>query len=173
VIAYKFLGSDCTGRFSGFAWPLPVREAPGVWVEAAPSRCASGVHACRVSDLPFWIDATLWRIELAGPVVEAERKIVAPRGRLLERLASWDSAAMRGFGFACSDRVARFAAAVPRLEAYVTDVRTFAETGKAGVAGFVAARTAEMAGGTAAYDAERAAQTRWLADRLGIEYRGL
>jgi hypothetical protein len=172
VIAYKFLGSDCTSRFSGFAWPLPSDSSPGAWVEAVPSRCASGVHACRVSDLPFWIDASLWRIELAGPVVEAQRKIVARRGRLLERLASWDGTAMRDFGVACLERVAPNAR-TPGLEAYVADVETFADTGKAGVAGFVAARVAELARGGEAYDAERAAQVRWLADRLGIEHRAL
>ena len=168
MIAYKFLGSDCTGRFSGFAWPLPSGGSPGAWVEAAPARCASGVHACRVSDLPFWIDASLWRIELAGPVAEAQRKIVAPRGRLLERLADWDGAAMRDFGAACLERTAPLTGSTPGLDAYVADVKTFADSGKAGVAGFVAARVAEFVGGGDAYDAERVAQARWLADRLGL-----
>ena len=173
MIAHKCLGSDCTGRFSGFAWPLPSGGAPGAWVEAVPSRCASGVHACRVADLPFWIDASLWRIELTGQVGTAERKLVAPRGRLVERIEAWDAVAMREFGSACLARVSPLADRSPELAPYVADVRTFAETGKAGVAGFVAARTAEMAGGVAGYDAEREAQARWLADRLGLEYRDL
>lgn len=169
MIAYKFLGSDCTGRFSGFAWPLPDGGSPGEWVEAPPSRCASGVHACRVRDLPFWVDATLWRIELAGPLEEASRKVVAGRGRLLERIDAWDTAAMKGFGLACAERVAPLGGRSTELEAYANDTAIFAESGKAGLAGFVAARAAEVAGGVDEYEAERTAQVQWLADRLGLD----
>ena len=168
MIAHKFLGSDCTGRFSGFAWPLPARGSPGAWVDAVPSKCASGIHACRVQDLPFWIDATLWRVELSGPLVEAHCKIVAGRGRLLDQVEGWNAEAMRDFGLACVERVAHLAGRSAELEANVKDTLTFAETGKASVAGFVAARSAELAGGAEAYDAERAAQSSWLADRLGL-----
>jgi len=169
VIAYKFLGSDCTGRFSGFAWPLPAGDSVGAWVEAEPSACASGVHACRVADLPFWIDAELWRIELAGPFLEAERKIVARRGRLLGRLNGWDADAMRDFGLACAARVAPLAVGSAAVQGYVADTATFARAGSASVAGFVAARAAEVAGGADAYDAERSEQVRWLANRLGLD----
>lgn len=117
MIAYKFLGSDCTGRFSGFAWPLPDGGSPGEWVESPLSRCASGVHACRVRDLPFWVDATLWRIELAGTLEEASRKVVASRGRLLKRIEAWDAGAMRDFGLACVERVAPLAGRSPGLQA--------------------------------------------------------
>ena len=168
MIAYKFLGSDCTGRFSGFAWPLPDGGSSGAWVGAPPSRCASGVHACRVRDLPFWIDATLWRIELAGPVEEASRKVVAGRGRLLEPIDAWDADVMRDFGLACAERIAPLAGGSAALQGYATDAVTFAETGKGGVAGFVAARAAELAGGVDEYEAERTAQVAWLAEQLSL-----
>ena len=63
ALAYKFLGPDRVGRFSGFRWP----EA-GQWVKAAvdPALCRSGIHACRTEDLPWWLDQELWLIELQG-----------------------------------------------------------------------------------------------------------
>jgi hypothetical protein len=92
VIAYKFLASGRTGPFTGFVWP------EGDWVEAPSSREGAGVHACRTSDLPFWIDDELWRVELSGPVVERETQIEARRGRLAGRVESWDARAIAEFG---------------------------------------------------------------------------
>ena len=65
MIGYKFLGTGGVAPFSSFAWPT---GSPGPWVEAEPHMCASGIHACRAGDLPFWINAELWEIELDGAV---------------------------------------------------------------------------------------------------------
>jgi hypothetical protein len=56
VIAYKFLRAGRVGPFSGVAWP-----APGTWLHAAGGgrACDRRVHACRLRDLPEWIDAAL------------------------------------------------------------------------------------------------------------------
>lgn len=51
------------------------------------------MHACRVEDLPDWIGAELWRVELDGDVAVDCGKLVADRGRLLERVAAWDAGA--------------------------------------------------------------------------------
>ena len=59
--AFKFLTADGSGVFSGFAWPLP-DGAPGAWVESEVDPCRSGIHACRPSDLPYWLAD-------AGPVL--------------------------------------------------------------------------------------------------------
>jgi hypothetical protein len=59
VIAYKFLRPDGTGVFTRFAWPLPADGRPGAWVEAPVVSCRSGLHACRVSDLPLWLGREL------------------------------------------------------------------------------------------------------------------
>src|SRR5207253_4772684 len=81
VIAYKFLQAGAVGPFTGFRWPV------GEWVEAAGvDPCLQGVHACRVRHLPFWLGRELWEIELAGAVVEQDRKLVAERGRLTQRI---------------------------------------------------------------------------------------
>ena len=168
MIAYKFLGSNGAARFSGFTWPLPGGGRPGHWVEAMPSVCATGIHACREADLPYWIDAELWLIELDGDVVEGSRKVVAERGRLVGRIEAWNAGAMHGFGLACAERADALAGSSAELRAYAADAVVFAETRKAGVVGFITARLAELVGGVSGYEAERATQARWLAERLGL-----
>src|SRR5206468_5119819 len=75
VIAYKFLAPGSVGPFTGYRWE------PGRWVEVhALDPCRRGIHACRVRDLPIWLDAELWEIELDGGIVEQDRKVVAGRG---------------------------------------------------------------------------------------------
>ena len=65
MIAYKFLRSGRIGPFSAFRWP-----EPGVWVHAQRDlvACQRGIHACRPSDLPWWLADELWEIELDGDV---------------------------------------------------------------------------------------------------------
>ena len=168
MIAYKFLGTGGTARFSGFTWPLPGGGHCGEWVDARPSVCATGIHACRTADLPYWIDAELWRIELDGDIVEGTRKVVAVRGRLVGRVEAWDTDAMHGFGRACAARADTLAGSLPALRAYADDTALFAQAGKPAVAGFVAARLAELAGGIERYESERDAQVRWLAEHLEL-----
>lgn len=112
MLAYKFLANGGTGRFSGFEWPAPVDGEPGAWVSAEGSIavCVSGVHACRVADLPDWIDDELWTIELSGEIREESSMVVGERGRLLQRVDGWDEQAAADFADACAWR-ARDAAA--------------------------------------------------------------
>jgi hypothetical protein len=95
VIAWKFLKAGAVGPFTGFRW------TPGAWVEAIDSREGLGVHACRVSDLAFWIGDELWRVELQGQVRERATQIEATRGRLLDRVAGWDAESRAEFGVHC------------------------------------------------------------------------
>jgi hypothetical protein len=67
--------------------------------------CVTGVHACRIADLPYWLDEELWEIELAGAVERGGKKLVAARGRLLRRIGAWDDAAMSDFAHGCRERV--------------------------------------------------------------------
>jgi hypothetical protein len=62
------------------------------------------VHACRAQDLPEWMDAELWRVELDGDVRVDCGKLVADRGRLVERIAAWDATLMAAFAEACTLR---------------------------------------------------------------------
>ena len=61
MIAYKFLALGAVGRFSGFVWPRPdTRHYQWVTTDRV-ELCNSGIHACRLQDLPFWLDDELWQ----------------------------------------------------------------------------------------------------------------
>lgn len=101
MIAYKFLRAGRVGRFSGVWWP-----APGEWLQGGGGEraCEPRVHACRLEDLPEWMDQELWRVELDGRVAVDCGKLVADRGRLVERIEAWDAAFMAEFAQACALR---------------------------------------------------------------------
>lgn len=164
MIAYKFLTSGGVGRFTGFHWTADT------WIEAGGADpCRAGIHACRVRDLPIWLDDELWEIELGGDVVEGDRKIVATRGRLTKSIETWTPDLAREFGRFCVKRTRERVGFIPFLSGFVADVDRFVAQNRIPIAGFAAARAAELRDGPAAYEAERAAQASWLADRLGLE----
>ena len=168
MIAYKFLRRDGTGVFTRHAWPLPAGTRPGGWVEAPVDPCRSGIHACRLGDLPLWLGSELYEIELGGDIVEERTKVVASRGRLLRRIDAWDEALGRAFMDDCAARaLAMVRAAAPALDRWRADVAPQPGEGPA-MLGFVAARVAEEGAGPAAYRSERARQVAWLAARLGL-----
>jgi hypothetical protein len=106
VIAYKFLCAGGVGPFSRYAWPLPRPDRPGAWVSASATTelCQTAVHACRVRDLPWWLQDELWETELDGPIAAGRHKIMAPRARLLRRIDTWDAACAQRFADACAMR---------------------------------------------------------------------
>jgi hypothetical protein len=164
LIAYKFLATGAIGRFTGFQW-----EA-GRWIDAeAADPCRAGIHVCRVRDLPIWLDDELWQIELDGEVIECERKLVAPRGRLTQRVEPWAPDVAREFGRDCARRTRERVGFLPSLSGFVADVDRFVSQNRIAIAGFAAARAAELRDGAAAYEGERLAQATWLAERLGLE----
>jgi hypothetical protein len=164
VIAYKFLRDDGTGVFTRFAWPLPDGGGPGEWVQAPILTCHSGIHACRVSDLPLWLGRELYEIELADPIVEERTKVVASRGRLVRRIGAWNDDTRAAYARDCADRAHAYAAGMPDWEMAVEPA---AAGGPASI-GFIAARIAEARDGLEAYRAERARQVAWLAQRLDL-----
>jgi len=101
MIAYKFLRSGRIGPFSAFQWP-----EVGVWVRAPRdlAACKRGIHACRVSDLPWWLADELWEIELDGDVQPDEHKIIAPAGRLRSQIEAWTPACAQEYADACAWR---------------------------------------------------------------------
>lgn len=168
MIAYKFLRPDGTSIFAGFRWPLP-DGGPGPWVEAKLDPCRSGIHACRLGDLPLWVGRALYEVELDGDIVEERTKVVASRGRLLRRIEAWDDDLRETYTRMCADRGHELARGVsPPLEDWDAVVEPSFPEGPA-LLGFVAARIAEELGGVDAYHAERARQSEWLAERLGLE----
>ena len=163
MIAYKFLRRDGIGVFSRFAWP-----PPGEWVEAPVVPCRSGIHACRVADLPLWLGRELYEVELAGEIVEERTKVVASRARLVRRLDAWDDALRDAYTRDCADRAHELTrAADPPMTEWEAVIEPSIPEGPA-LLGFVAARIAEARDGVAAYHAERARQVEWLVERLAL-----
>ena len=167
MIAYKFLRPDGTSVFTGFRWTVPV-AGPGPWVEAPVTSCRSGVHACRVSDLPLWVGRVLYEIELGGEIVEQPTKVVASRARLTRRVEAWDDDVRDAYTRMCADRAHELArGASPRLDDWDAVIEPSIPEGPA-LLGFVAARIGEEIAGPAAYQAERARQAEWLMERLKL-----
>lgn len=178
MLAYKFLSRGAVGPFSGFRWPTPAAGGPGAWVAAAREGPGYGIHACRPSDLPYWIDEELWVAELVGEVQETEHQLVAARGRLVEAVERWPELA-RAFADDCAARLrARVRGALAaggvapdvaeQLRGYAADAEGCAAGGQPAAAAYVAARASGiLAGGPAGAAAERLRQAEWLGGRLG------
>ena len=168
MIAYKFLRRDGSGPFTRHPWPLPADGTFGAWVEAPVVPCRSGIHACRLADLPLWLGRELYEVELDGEIVEERTKVVAPRARLLRRIDAWDDATRDAYTRDCADRahtLVREAGA--QLANWEAVVEPSTAEGPA-LLGFIAARIAEERDGIDAYHAERARQVAWLTTRLGL-----
>ena len=193
MIAYKFLAAGGVAPFTGFRW-LPAGE----WVSAAPERAELWIHACRVRDLPHWLDEELWRIELEEPVREDRYQVASPRGRLLARVEAWDGRMASAYAEACAGHARELA--VPhlapalrdalagaadlegiasavsragpgvRIAALVADAaRNALHVGPATTSYIAAVLGSSLGGGLAAFEAERAWQAHWLSERLGLE----
>jgi hypothetical protein len=190
MIAFKFLGAGAVAPYTEFRWPIG-----GEWVNAPVDRAGVWIHACRLGDLPYWIDEELWRIELEVPVREARYQIASPHGRLLGRIAGWNPPLARKFAEACAWRARDVA--LPRLPAhmrdaiagsadlgaiaagagaagslpaaYLSDTAKYARRGLPAMTSYIAAVLASsLGGGLDAFEAERAWQARWLAQQLGL-----
>ena len=168
MIAHKFLRPDGTGVFTGFSWPLP-NGGPGEWVQADVAPCRSGIHACRPEHLPLWAGHVLYEVELDGEIVEERTKVVASRARLIRRIETWDDDMRARYTRMCADRAHELAqGASPPLAQWEAAIEPAVPEGPA-VLGFVAARIAEAISGPGAYHVERARQTDWLVEQLGLE----
>jgi hypothetical protein len=101
MIAYKFLQAGRVGPFSKFAWP-----EPGARVSAGSETdpCRRGIHACRTSDLPWWLADELWEIELDGEPQIDGHKLLAPAGALRSQIDGWTPACAQDYGEACAWR---------------------------------------------------------------------
>jgi hypothetical protein len=167
MIGYKFLGVDGRSVFTGYRWPLP-DAVPGPWVDAPVDPCRRGIHACRESDLPFWMGHALYEIELNGDVTVQPTKVVAPRGRLLRRVEEWDGGVRDAYTRSCADRAhGVVSSASPRLADWDAVVEPSVPEGPA-LLGFIAARISEEAFGPHGYRVERARQAEWLVEHLHL-----
>ena len=98
--AWKFLDTGRIAPFGGHTWPAPGGNGPGAWMRF-PGR---EIFACRLDDLPWWIAAEMWEVELEAPVRALETQVAAAAGRLLRRVGGWDAPTLRAYGAACAER---------------------------------------------------------------------
>jgi hypothetical protein len=105
--AYKFFRPERVAPFSDHVWP------EDGWVEAAGplEACRNGVHACHAQHLPYWLMDELWEVELEEEVTESDLKVVARRGRLVQRIDAWDENARAAFAEQCVRHTAAYAIA--------------------------------------------------------------
>ena len=164
MIAYKFLRSGRTGPFSAFQWP-----EPGVWVRAGGNvdACKRGIHACRRGDLPWWLADELWEIELDGDVQADEHKIIAPSGRLRSQIEGWTPACAQEYAEACAWRARERALQALSRAGHRREAHQLASCATLDDV-VVAAHAAMRLDGPAGYAAERAWQSHWLVERLGL-----
>jgi hypothetical protein len=183
--AYKFTRTGGIAPFSRFSWPRPDGDRPGDWVDAVVAvPCRAGIHACRPPELPYWVAAELWVIELDGDVVESGGKLVASRGRLLAPVEAWMAGGAAAFGADCARRAAEIAAEfaggppelVGLLEGYAADAAHYVAAGDPAVAAHIAATAAgDAAAGSKVHEqdspagrAERSRQGAWMVEHLGL-----
>ena len=149
--AYKFLHVGRIGPFSGFIWP------EGEWVDAdgPPELCRTGIHACRLEHLAYWLADELWRVELDGEVIATELQVIATRGRLVEPATAWDEAARGELAAECVRRTARYAAAELREQGLDAEADALLAAGAAEIgalADAAAAAAGEVVGAGDAVD---------------------
>jgi hypothetical protein len=167
-LAYKFTRQGARSPFTGFEWPV------GEWIETEGDvgLCANGIHACRIEALPRWVDDELWRIEVDGIEQEHEGVLVARRGRLLDRIESWNSETSRELARSCAARILELAAEHPdpllqwRAE-MIPQIADGPDPSATALSMYTTAHAAdEVVPGS--YWVERRRQSDWLRDRLGL-----
>ena len=181
TIAYKFLARGAVGTVTEFAWPQPTAAGqPGAWIEAAApiALCESGVHACRLPELAYWLHDELWLVELDGELREASDCVVASRARLVRPVQAWLDGGSARFAHAARDHAAQLTAAAPeasraRLAQYVADSSAHLPHGATALAAFCAAMAvAWLHGGDhfddAGYRRERRWQSAFIANDLAL-----
>jgi len=176
---WKFLERGRVAPFGGHTWPAPGNGAPGEWIQPPGGE----VFACRILDLPWWVNAELWEVELAAPLRTLATQIVGHRGRLLRRMVGWDDSGLRAYGVACADRAREAAASLLVQERRTVDadalrrargplelyrvaqgMTTDAASPGAMVVGYLAAAALRAAEGSAAAAAHHAADAAAIAD---------
>lgn len=121
--AWKFLDAGRVAPFGGHTWPAPTSSGAGAALRF-PGR---EVFACRIEDLPWWIAAELWEVQLEGPIRALETQLAAAGGRLLRRVTAWDAQTLRGYGVACAERARDLAVVALRGDGRTDEARALAE----------------------------------------------
>lgn len=87
-IVYKSLNNGAIAPVTMMRWPLPKDGKPGAWVEVDgyPKLCERGLHGWLTVDDALKYGDAVYEMEIAGEVVEDDRKVAATKARLLRLL---------------------------------------------------------------------------------------
>jgi hypothetical protein len=123
----------------------------------------------------------LWAVEIDGEIIEGTDMLVASRGRLLYPMAGWTRPGRTRFVEACRDRAARIIQETPadrrqRANAFMGHMDSYlrlewTQLGALCTAPAVASTCSapdDAAAVRAVYRSERAWQSQWLIDNLGL-----
>ena len=124
MLAWKFLECGRVAPFGGHVWPAPGIGGPGPWIQPSGGE----VFACRISDLPWWVNAELWEVELEAPIRVLPTQIAGRRGRLLRRMVGWTNVALRAYGVACAERARDLAVSLFLREGRSADAGSLRQT---------------------------------------------
>ena len=106
---YKILdknGFSCNGGSD--KWYLPKDGRPGRWMPKLKGElisCEWGYHLCRVEDLVFWLNDTIYEAEYRGEIIIADHKVIVREARLLRKIEAWNDITERLFGCDCAEHV--------------------------------------------------------------------
>jgi len=95
-LAYKVLGDGQESHHGGSG-----KWRKGQWrtVTEAIIPCQSGIHYCQRHQLVQWLGPTIWLFEDGSPddTIDHGDKMVTRKGRVVERLETWDETTARLF----------------------------------------------------------------------------
>lgn len=174
---YKFLDAEHACPVTGRRWPTPEGDRPGAWVERGGPCDPDGLGfvLVRGADLAPWACTSLYRVEVDGDVEDGDDgAVIGARVRLLGAEPRWSEISRELAALALS-RVSALPAVDPRLPEYAADVAQCVQYGMINGVLFVSAwahgvaadpRALDPAARRSAFLAERALQSRFIAERI-------
>ena len=104
MTAYKVLGTRQESHHSGTG-----RWVKNRWrtVDGPLIPCENGIHYCRRDQLVRWLGPTIWLFEDGTPdeTLDAGDKMVTRKGRIVERVETWNETTVRLFAADCAETV--------------------------------------------------------------------
>jgi hypothetical protein len=79
-------------------------------VEGPLVPCENGIHFCRPDQLIGWLGPQIWLFEDGSPdeTIDARDKMVTRKGRVVERLTTWNETTARLFAADCAEEALKF-----------------------------------------------------------------
>ena len=168
---YKFLTPQGTGGHSFYVWPKDA-WTPVIEYSQPLEMCKVGYHVLTADQLlGDYMQAELWRVDVAGEIVRGDDKLIVRQARLADRIETWNDRTALLFACDCAERVLpiwykhapndqRPFQAIECARRFVEGKATLEELDAAAARAWDAARAAARA-----WDAARAAARAWAAAR--------